>query len=309
MYHLVTNFKKRYRGKVFDEHLWQAAYAWNPYIFEKHWAEIEEANPAATQYLRQWHTRLWTRSQFSTASKVDYVTNNLAESFNNWIKDYKSLNLDDLMDRIRQLLMQKWNRRRKISNILEGLILPHILKRLNERSRDLDLDVIECGNGLAEVSVLSGSGFRCVVNLHDKTCTCRQWQVSGIPCVHALAFITSLSNASLENYVDPFYSVERFRTAYAQQLPALVDKSQWPKSEHGFFMNPPLLKAVAGGRRRTERFKGCAEKKKGQHKCKVCKGYGHRWYKCREGDPEDIAALLAERYRSCVFTFLQEFIK
>ena len=109
--------------------------------------------------------------------------------------------------------------------------------------------------------------------------------------------------------MDPFYSVERFRTAYAQQLPALVDKSQWPKSEHGFFMNPPLLKAVAGGRRRTERFKGCAEKKKGQHKCKVCKGYGHRWYKCREGDPEDIAALLAERYRSCVFTFLQEFIK
>ncbi|KAG2640446.1 hypothetical protein PVAP13_2KG098016 [Panicum virgatum] len=60
-------------------------------------------------------------------------------------------------------------------------------------------------------------------------------------------------------------------------------------------MNPPLLKAVAGGRRRTERFKGCAEKKKGQHQCKVCKGYGHRWYKCREGDPEDIAALLAER--------------
>ena len=197
----------------------------------------------------------------------------------------------------------------KSQTFLEGLILPHILKRLNERSRDLDLDVIECGNGLAEVSVLSGSGFRCVVNLHDKTCTCRQWQVSGIPCVHALAFITSLSNASLENYVDPFYSVERFRTAYAQQLPALVDKSQWPKSEHGFFMNPPLLNAVAGGRRRTERFKGCAEKKKGQHKCKVCKGYGHRWYKCREGDPEDIAALLAERYRSCVFTFLQEFIK
>jgi len=74
MYHLVTNFKKRYRGKVFDEHLWQAAYAWNPYIFEKHWAEMEEAKPAATQYLRQWHTRLWTRSQFSTASKVDYVT-------------------------------------------------------------------------------------------------------------------------------------------------------------------------------------------------------------------------------------------
>ena len=30
---------------------------------------------------------------------MDYVTNNLAESFNNWIKQYKSMNLDDLMDK------------------------------------------------------------------------------------------------------------------------------------------------------------------------------------------------------------------
>ena len=36
MYHLVTNFKKRYRGKVFDENMWAAAYSWNSYMFEKH---------------------------------------------------------------------------------------------------------------------------------------------------------------------------------------------------------------------------------------------------------------------------------
>jgi hypothetical protein len=30
--------------------------------------------------------------------KVDYVTNNLAESFNNWIKHHKSLNLDDQVE-------------------------------------------------------------------------------------------------------------------------------------------------------------------------------------------------------------------
>jgi hypothetical protein len=38
---------------------------------------------------------LWSRSQFSTYSKVDYETNNLAESFNNWVKQYKGLNLAD----------------------------------------------------------------------------------------------------------------------------------------------------------------------------------------------------------------------
>jgi transposase-like protein len=107
MFHLVTNFKKKFRGKVFDDHLWAAAYSWNPYLFGKHWAEMEEAKPAATNYLRQWHKKLWTRSQFCTICKVDYVTNNLAESFNKWIKDLKAMNLDDFMDKLRQILMIK----------------------------------------------------------------------------------------------------------------------------------------------------------------------------------------------------------
>jgi hypothetical protein len=35
MFHLVTNFKKKYHGKVFDDHLWATTYLWNPYLFEK----------------------------------------------------------------------------------------------------------------------------------------------------------------------------------------------------------------------------------------------------------------------------------
>ena len=73
MFHLVTNFKKRYRGKVFDDHLWAAAYSWSPYFFEKHWQAMDEARPDAMNYIRQWHKRIWTRSQFLTYCKVDYV--------------------------------------------------------------------------------------------------------------------------------------------------------------------------------------------------------------------------------------------
>ena len=68
------------------------------------------------------------------------------------------------MDKIRQVLMVKWNQRRKVAMKLEGSILLHIIKKLNERSRDLDMDVLECSSEVGEVSVLSGSGFRCVVN-------------------------------------------------------------------------------------------------------------------------------------------------
>ena len=67
-----------------------------------------------------------------------------------------------------------------------------------------------------------------------------------IPFKHAQAFITSLSDAPIENYVDLYYSIEKFRVAYSQLIPAMSDKSQWPKSNHKFFMHPPLLTPVAG---------------------------------------------------------------
>jgi hypothetical protein len=45
MWHLVQNYKKRYSGKVFDEHLWAFAYSWSPYMFEKHYKAMAEARP------------------------------------------------------------------------------------------------------------------------------------------------------------------------------------------------------------------------------------------------------------------------
>jgi hypothetical protein len=106
-----------------------------------------------------------------TICKVDYVANNLAESFNNWIKPHKSINLDDLMDKIRQMVMMKWHQRRKIGQKLDGLIPPCTIKELNEKSRDLNLEVLECAH-VAEITALGGSGFRFVVNLEDRTCSC-----------------------------------------------------------------------------------------------------------------------------------------
>ena len=154
------------------------------------------------------------------------------------------------------------------------------------------VEVEECLEDVGEITALGGSGFRFVVNLNDRTCSCREWQVSGIPCKHAIAFITAKTNSSLESYVDLYYSVWKFRIAYEQLIPAMPDKSQWPKATHGFFMHPPLL-TTAVGRPRVKRLKGNAEKKgiKRQHKCPICLDYNHHWHNCKKGRPEDIEAM------------------
>lgn len=75
---------------------------------------------------------------------------------------------------------------------------------------------------------------------------------------------------------------------------------------HGFFMHPLLLKSTAG--RRKNRMKSALEgyssrKKSGTEEgtgrkkleCLICHQLGHHWYTCKNGNPEDIAAVEAVR--------------
>jgi hypothetical protein len=76
-------------------------------------------------------------SAFDPAIKCDYVTNNLVESFNNWIKDWKDLPVVELADKIREMIMILWNKRRRIAEKLDGKILPAVLQQLKMKTRGL----------------------------------------------------------------------------------------------------------------------------------------------------------------------------
>ena len=154
-------------------------------------------------------------------------------------------------------------------------------------------------DGIAEICAkdCSATAYRFVVNLIERTCTCRAWQGSGISCKHAIAYITLIYGTHLEDYVHEYYSIEKFKVAYEGSIPSIPDKSMWPKATHGFFMHPPLLKSTAGGRRKN-RMKSAMEggnSRKKKHRCPICQELGHHWYTCKNGNPEDIAAMEALR--------------
>jgi hypothetical protein len=212
--------------------------------------------------------------------------------------------LDDLMDTNIQKILIKWNLRERVAQKFEGKILPHILQNLRGASYNLDIEVITSSpDGIAEVCAKgsSASCFRFVVNTTERTCSYRAWQGSGIPCKHVITYITSIPGAELENYVDEWYSVEKFKIAYVGYMPFILDKSMWPKPTHGFFMHPPLLKSTAWGRRKNWMKSalegGSCRRKSGnegetgkrQHKCSICHQLGHHWYTCKNGNPDDIA--------------------
>ena len=121
------------------------------------------------------------------------------------------------MDTIRQRILIKWNQRKRVVQQFQGKILPHIVQKLREDSYNFDIEVITSSpDGIGEICAKerSATSYRFVANLIERTCTCRTWQGSEISCKHDIAYITSIPGAHLEDYVDHYYSVEKFKVAY-----------------------------------------------------------------------------------------------
>jgi hypothetical protein len=78
-------------------------------------------------WLDTYHSLLWYRSGFNPKIKCDYVANNIAEFFNNWIKHIKDIPVCELADQIRKKIMEFFHRRRRIACSLQGKILSAVL--------------------------------------------------------------------------------------------------------------------------------------------------------------------------------------
>jgi hypothetical protein len=113
--HLATHFKLQgFKGQLFDENLWPASLNRS---LKKHNYHMDQmyTKPRVKTYMENYHKKVWARSKFNEACKVDYVNNNLAECFNSWIRKIKGLHLVDMVDKIRQMLMIKFELRQRIA--------------------------------------------------------------------------------------------------------------------------------------------------------------------------------------------------
>ena len=150
MMHLMLNFKKKFKGEILDN-MWPAAWTYEAEKHESFIAAIEAASPEAIAYLRKHHDRVWTRSKFSAKSKVEYVSNNLAEVFNNWIREKKQLAIVELVDTYREMVMFMRRKRRAVADGLQGTILPSVVKELNQKSKGLRYGETRATPTIAEI--------------------------------------------------------------------------------------------------------------------------------------------------------------
>nr|XP_043633677.1 uncharacterized protein LOC122604879 [Erigeron canadensis] len=210
--HLYSNFKKHFRGDFFASNLWGAARTYCPIEHDKLLKEISDAHETPITYLNQNHKKIW-------------------KAFNSWIGNLRYQPVLDLLDAIRDKFMVRFYKKRKIAEKWKGTLVPKAKRYINNISKNLgEYKVHRSSDNRAEVNF---KGKRWEVVLNERKCTCRVWQVKGLPCIHAAAFIGSIRDNNWDNYVDRYYIVAKFKEAYALEIAPIGKGSMGAQSDRG----------------------------------------------------------------------------
>ena len=163
-----------------------------------------------------------------------------------------------------------------------GKICPKIKQKLDKATEwAANCDVLNAGQGIFKVASSEFEGGYCV-DLKARTCDCKRWQLTGIPCWHAIACCRA-ERINPENLVHSCYFIETYKKAYAYNMAPLRARCHWEK-QNGVLVHPPLFTKVMGrpkkNRRQTpeevEKNGGKAITRAGLAiHCSICKMAGH----------------------------------
>ncbi|KAL6194495.1 hypothetical protein ACLB2K_035579 [Fragaria x ananassa] len=146
------------------------------------------------------------------------------------------------------------------------------------------------GEFIFKVTGSGDMGSKHAVDLGLHTCTCKRWQISGIPCVHAICAIRfKKQKASL--YCDDYLMPNMYKEAYTPIIYPIAGEDDWDQVDYP--IAPPPYKKQAG-RPKMKRHKEPGENnttppapkeeklsKKGiKMSCKICGQQGHNKLGC-----------------------------
>ncbi|XP_019159583.1 PREDICTED: uncharacterized protein LOC109156168 [Ipomoea nil] len=294
--HLCANMNAAgFNGKAIKDTMWTAARATTINQYTTAMRNLERMDIAAFEWLTDKHPE-WSRSHFNEHALCDMLVNNVSECFNAMILDARENPLLNCLESLRELLMTRLFEKREEALKWKGPICPNIFRKLVEIEKGVGGYMpIQCDLMLLEVKGMYTDEHE-KVNLERRMCSCRKWDLTGIPCKHAIAAIWMKKQSPID-YVNVCYKKETYLAVYGRCIHPMAGPNGWPETQLVAPL-PPIYTARAG-RPKKLRKKGADEikqKPKGANQlttdgvhlsrthvtlhCTKCKQKGHNSRKC-----------------------------
>ncbi|XP_057248141.1 uncharacterized protein LOC125493779 [Beta vulgaris subsp. vulgaris] len=228
--HVYCNFRQVFGGGVqYRRGFWKIAKSTTEAEFEKNMSLFGDISKEAEADLRKRNQKKWVRAYFTTTPHCDCIDNNMNEVFNSYILSSRHKPIITMLEDIREGLMERLHKKRDYIANKEIQICPRIKSKLEKSKMDAR-GWLAFWDGHFSYGVREGlTQTRYVVSLLDKTCSCNAWQLSGVPCNHAVAAIWKAKEAP-EHYVSHYFSKDTYLKAYLFPLEPLNGPQQWPQS-------------------------------------------------------------------------------
>ncbi|XP_010239711.1 uncharacterized protein LOC100821374 [Brachypodium distachyon] len=171
------------------------------------------------------------------------------KAFQWYILEARELPILTMIDRIKSQLMSRFYNKQQEAQSWHGSICPKIRKIL-AKNRELASTcfVSPAGDGTFEVQ---DRGRVYIVELNVNACTCRRWDLTGIPCSHAISCFRH-ERIPPETKVHSCYSTETFCKAYGPVIMPCKDRREWT-TMNGCAIKPPLYSRKVGRPTRNRR--------------------------------------------------------
>jgi hypothetical protein len=142
---------------------------------------------AAAEWIVELPPNTWIKVFFSDFPKCDMPLNNHSGVFNSYILEAGEMPMLSMLETIFHKIMRRIVSKQKEAESMTGTICPNIRKKLYKFTEwSANCGVEDAGNGIYHVTTIEKQRIF-NVDMVAKTCDCRKWQLSGIPCHHAIA--------------------------------------------------------------------------------------------------------------------------
>ncbi|XP_048136036.1 uncharacterized protein LOC115748494 [Rhodamnia argentea] len=251
--------------------------------YDEHAQALKKINPAAYHDLVLTEPKHWSRAFFTTEVKCDIVDNSLCEAFKGRIIEAKCKSIYSMLEDMKIMTMTRMHTQRDACARWRRDCGPRIIKKLEE-NRVGAIYYCIIWNGDAGYEVMD-KGVKYVVDVFKRDCTCGRWQLTGIPCIHAISAINYRQDDAYD-YVDECYKNTKFLAAYQNMMMLVRGEKFWKKTYKE--APDPLPARVKPGRRKQKRRREEGEVTRGirtsrrgmKMTCQSCSKIGHNSLTC-----------------------------